>query len=434
MGAKSVKIQDATTLVILIYGHPGNAPLNYAKPKQNESSNCDKNTINKLTKVYIFYMIKIMQKQLDIKKIKIAMGTLGLNQAGLAKKMNVSRTIVSTWFKGEKYPRPDKLLNLGLVLGLPFNDLVGKTTELEPVVSFRKKGNRKTKNIHIDRAKDMGRLLELLVPFISFDGLVQPPVLKNPILEYQYIQKAAAKIRKDIKASSTGKIKFEQLIKKFNELEAVIIPVLWGSRENHENALHLFLPSSKTTWIYLNLDSNIHDFKFWMAHELGHVISPELEGDFSEDFADTFAQALLFPEKMAENVYKKIKKLRSNKTRINHILDLATEYTISPITILESVNAYIDAYDLDAFNLGKGFYGATTNFNKKYPTVSSKLNDGKEYTAEDYIRISRKLFKTPFFDMLRMFLSENDKSPGFIQGLLETRLLDAKQIHAELVK
>ena len=182
-----------------------------------------------------------MQKKLDIKKIKIAMNTLGLNQAGLAKKMDVSRTIVSTWFKGEKYPRPDKLLNLGLVLGLPFNDLVSKTTELEPVVSFRKKGTRKTKNIHIDRAKDMGRLLELLVPFIPYDGLVQPPVLKNPILEYQYIQKAAAKIRKDIKASSIGKIKFEQLIQKFNELEAVIIPVLWGSRENHENALHIFL-------------------------------------------------------------------------------------------------------------------------------------------------------------------------------------------------
>lgn len=57
-----------------------------------------------------------------------------------------------------------------------------------------------------------------------------------------------------------------------------------------------FLPESDTTWVYLNLDTNVHDLKFWMAHELGHCLSPSLTGtEVAEDFADAFAGALLFP-------------------------------------------------------------------------------------------------------------------------------------------
>lgn len=379
-------------------------------------------------------ILLFMERQLNIKRIVGMMDELGLNQSRLAKEIGVSRTIVSSWFKGRKFPRPDKLLKLGITLGLPFQDMVQKSvTAAEPVVAFRKKGRRKTTDIHLAQAKEIGRLLELLVPYLPFDSLFQPPFLKEPRLEYNYIQKAAARIRSEIDGKNGVVINFEQLITKLNEFEVVLIPVFHGQKEHHENALHIHLPNSRTTWIYLNLDSNIHDFKFWMAHELGHVLSPSLTGESAEDFADAFAQALLFPQEQAETTYEKLKRLRSTRTRINHILDLADSFVISPITIYKAINDYADGRGLELFKLEPDIYAVATNLNKKYPKVSESLNNGKLFNASEYIQMSKKIFYSPFFEALRVYLSENEKPAGFIQMILDTSILDAKEIHAELV-
>jgi len=90
-------------------------------------------------------------------------------------------------------------------------------------------------------------------------------------------EKVAKRVRERIAVREGEEIRFDHLIGFFNELQAVIIPVLWGNKENHENALHIYLPESMTTWIYLNLDCRMHDFKFWMAHELGHIHAPTLQ-------------------------------------------------------------------------------------------------------------------------------------------------------------
>jgi len=376
-----------------------------------------------------------MNKKLNIDKMKEAMDLGGFNQARLAKEMDVSRTIVTSWFKGDKFPKPDKLLKLAVLLGLGFNEIVSKAqSPSEPVIAFRKKGNRKTKDVHIERAKDMGKLLELLVDFLPFENLEYPPTLKEPVIDYPYVQKVALKIREDIGISESKPIDFEMLIDKFNEFEVILIPVFWGSKENHENALHIYLPSSKTTWVYLNLDSNLHDFLFWVSHELGHVLSPSLKEDEAEDFADAFAQALLFPETIARKVYKEIEVLNGVREKIRKIFNYADKYTISPVTVLKAINNYASEYSLKEIKMVDSFYAATTKFNKKYDNVSEILNESKSYTAVDYIKVSRKYFETPFFDVLKKFFSENDKSSGFIQTILETSFLDAKEIYAELTK
>ena len=376
-----------------------------------------------------------MEKQLNIKRIVEAMDELGFNQARLARDLGVSRTIVSSWFKGQKFPRPDKLLKLGVALGLPFQDIVQKSvTVAEPVVAFRKKGRRKTTDTHITNAKEMGRLLELLVPYLPFDGLFQPPVLKEPRLEYSYIQKAAYRIRSEIGVKNSAPINFEHLINKLNEFEVILIPVFHGQKEHHENALHIYLPNSRTTWIFLNLDSNIHDFKFWMAHELGHVLSPSLTGESAEDFADAFAQAILFSQDQAKAAYKVMKRLRSNPARIKYILKLVESFVISPITIYKAINNYATEKEIDVFELEPDIYAVTTSLNKKYLNVSETLNDGESFTASEYIQMSKKLFHSPLFEALRVYLSENEKFAGFIQVLLDTSIFDAKEIHAELVK
>jgi hypothetical protein len=87
---------------------------------------------------------------------------------------------------------------------------------------------------------------------------------------------------------------------------------------------------------------------------------------------------------------------------------------------------------MDELKLDNSLYPATTQFNKKHEKISEILNKGKEYSAFDYINISEETFKTPFFKILKKFLSEKEKSAGFIQTILATTLLDAKEIHAEL--
>jgi transcriptional regulator with XRE-family HTH domain len=376
-----------------------------------------------------------MNKELNIDLVRNAMDAKGLNQKKLAEAIDVSRTIVTNWFKGDKFPRPDKLLKMGIALGLSLNQLVIELpTPLAPVVSFRKKMNRKIKSQHFERASDMGRLLELLVDFYPFDSLIQPPTLKQPMVDYHYLQKVSSQIRKDLKIDPCDPVKPVQLIKKFVDLEVVIIPVLWGSKKNHENALRIYLPASKTTWIYLNLDSNSHDFLFWMVHELGHVISPSLHKntDLSEDFADEFAQAFLFPKECAKKAYDEITRKTTNREKISVILKYAKKHIISPITVYRSVNSYAIHFKMDELKLDNSLYPATTKHNTKYEKISEILNNGNEYSASDYIKISEKTFKTPFFKILKKYLSEKEKSAGFIQTILATTLLDAKEIHAEL--
>lgn len=365
------------------------------------------------------------------------METRGLNQARLSEALSVTRTSVTNWFKGEKFPRPDKLLKMGMTLGLPLNQLVlEQTSPLAPVVSFRKKINRKTKDQHFERASDMGRLLELLKDFYPFDGLVQPPTLKNPVPEYAYLEKVSASIRQNIGIKTNEPVTFKQLIRKFVELEVVIIPVLWGNKENHENALRIFLPASKTTWIYLNLDSHVHDFLFWMVHELGHVISPSLQDntDKSEDFADHFAQAFLFPEACARKTYKKVIKQKITSKRVSFILADAKKHMISPVTVYKAINSYAEYYSLKPLKFDRSLYGATSKFNKKHLKLSESFNNGETFTAEEYIKSSERIFKTSFFNILKKYLSETEKSPGFIQTILATTILDAKEIHAELTR
>ena len=90
--------------------------------------------------------------------------------------------------------------------------------------------------------------------------------------------------------------------------------------------------------------------------------------------------------------------------------------------------------DLAELNLEPDIYAATTNFNKNYLNVSEIFFDGKLCSASDYIKETKALFGSPFFEALRVYLSENEKSGGFIQSIIDCSILDAKEIHAELIQ
>ena len=351
----------------------------------------------------------------------------------IAKEIGVTRAAVSKWFRGESFPRPDKLLQIALAVGLPYEELVSETGRNEPVVAFRKKGPRKTTEAHVARAKGMGRLLARLVTYLPREPLTDPPSLRDPQLDYEYVQLAARDVRKRIGVAEAAPLEFSDLIEHFERFAVVLIPVFWGHREAHENALHIHLPESGTTWIYLNLDSQSHDFKFWMAHELGHVISPGLEGDEAEDFADAFAAALVFPETCAATDYETLARKGNAGSIINHLKAAAERFMISPITVFEQVHQYAHATDRRALALDrKAIYPAATNFNKQFYTIRETLFDSEELTAPSYIRKSEEIFGTPFFKALSGYLRTAGAGAGYVQAILNTALIDAKAITAEL--
>ena len=258
-------------------------------------------------------------------------------------------------------------------------------------------------------------------------------MLKDPRLNYEYVERVAAAVRTEIGLEASEVLDFQHLIRRFRELQAVLIPVLWGARDRHENALHIYLPGSATTWVYLNLDSEVHDFKLWMAHELAHVLAPGLRGDLGEDFADSLASALLYPRQAAETGYRDVRSLRASGARMNVIKEIARELTISPITVHERLRCYAKSEELPVIDLGNAIYGAARNVNNEYRTVSELLFGENAPEPADYIRVSRELFESPFFEAVSAYLGEHSRAAGYVQSILDIPLLDAKAIHSELV-
>ncbi|TVP11583.1 helix-turn-helix domain-containing protein [Shewanella sp. MSW] len=380
-----------------------------------------------------------MQKSLNIANAASAMEEKGLSQTAVAESLSVSREAVSQWLSSKSFPRPNKLLQLGKLLGLSLDELVVKDDPFAPKVAFRKMRGTKTKDHHIEKAQEIGRFLYHLVPYLPFDTIEMPPVLKSPSCDYRYLRTVTAKVREDINLDLVECVDFTHLIRRFSELQAVVVPVMWGAKQRHENAVHIHLPESGSTWVYLNLDTNIHDFKFWMAHELGHCLSPSLDGEIAEDFADAFAASLLYPHELAEKSYKTISAQVSPAAKITHVIDLADQLVISPWTVIGQVNKYAEFSGLPKIQLSKSaFPGAVTNFNKKYKNLSealfgaAELDEHGKPSARDYIEGTGGAFETPFFDMLRRYLKDHDKGPGYVQTVLDMPLLDARSIHAEL--
>lgn len=357
----------------------------------------------------------------------------GLTQTAIAEQLDVSKEAVSQWLKEKTFPRPNKLLQFAKLLKLSFGELVINEEQNAPVIAFRKKGSARTKDHHVEKAQETGRFLSHLVPYLPFDTLEMPPVLKSPNRDYGYLRQVTSKVRKDINLGETETVDFDHLIRRFNELQAVVVPVLWGTKQRHENAIHIYLPDSQTTWVYLNLDTNIHDFKFWMAHELGHCLSPSLSGNNAEDFADDFAGALLFPHALAEKAYKEINSEMGSRLKINKVIDLADEHTISPYTVLGQANKFAEFAGFPKIELSKAFFGTVTNFNKRFDNLSTALlGDLQGLDARDYINKTEEAFKTPFFDLLRKYLKEQGKGAGYVQAVTDMPLLDARSIHSEL--
>lgn len=381
-----------------------------------------------------------MEKQLNREALDRRCVERGLSQREVADRLGLTRAAVSKWFTGRSFPRPAELLKLGRLLGLRHDELVQRAQMADaPLVAFRRRGNCRTTELHVERAREMGQLLRPLVNFLEFDRFIGPPSLKNPSTDYRYLQDLVAKLRREIDVAEDAPVAFEKLIGLFHQYQAVIIPVLWGKKSKHENALHLHLPDSQTTWIYLNLDVEIHDFKFWMVHELGHVLTVDLlreeRVEEAEDFADAFAGAFLFPEAAAAEAYVEYRRQRSEEGRIRLVCEWAERHTISPNSVYLEILNYARVHEKPFTELEtSSLHAEIACFNQRYPSLAEHLFDDAEPSADQFMRVAQESFGTEFFKAFARYVREKEPSPSGIAGILSVNPMDARAFHDALTQ
>lgn len=371
------------------------------------------------------------QQSLNIELINSRLLTLGLNQSSIASKLNVSREIVSKWFKNVNFPKPKHLLALGKLLKLSFDDLVIYDKKSEPVIEFRKTKNTKITEEHKKHAQRMGEALELLIPYLPDPLLTVPAILNEPLNDYNYIRGVVQYLRKQW-GIIDNPIEISYLLKLLKSQNIILIPVLWGKKANHRNALHIYLPNTKSSWIYVNLDSLLTDFNFWIVHELGHVLSKNIKEEDSESFTDSFAAEFLFPYSITERLYNNIFRL-SKQHQISIIIDYAKQYRVSPTCVYFQLKKYAIHNNLEPINLEKDIHKLTANFNKKVGTVSNLFFGYSNPTSEEYIRICESKFSSQIFPALRNYLIDNPISTGFIQQLFDISVNDAKSLQKAIM-
>ena len=372
-----------------------------------------------------------MHKVIDSEKVKQALQSRGWSQKVLADKLDVTAQSVTNWLKGEGFPRPDKLLKLASTLQLGFADLVQTPTEGQPIIAFRKKAGAKTTDAHIAHAMAMGALLKPLVPFLP-----ELPALRTQIpsatVHYAPLQAAASQTRSRLGLGHTAVLCYEHLIGEFADNGAVVVPVMWGELKNHRNALHILLPKEQVTFIFLNLDTRLEDFKFWMAHELAHVFTPDLAGsDAGEDFADAFAGALLFPRSLAQAAYVEASRARTGSGQIKVMQRFAADHTISLYSVSCEVNRYAEAEGLAPLVCKSAEVNAARN-GQRGALVSQTLFAPMPPQPAEYMAAAHKVFRSAFFDALQRMIKSKGTGAGYVQQVMDIPLQDAIALHAQL--
>jgi hypothetical protein len=340
---------------------------------------------------------------------------------------------VTNWLQGTDFPRPDKLLKLATTLKLGFSDLVLGSDNDRPVIAFRKKGGARTTDTHILKALTMGALLKPLIPYLPELHALRVQI-SMPTTQYDKLQATALEVRVRLGIDGSAVLSYEHLIDQFQTNGAVIVPVLWGEKQNHKNALHIFLPKEQATFVFLNLDTPLEDFKFWMAHELAHVYTPEIAGsEAGEDFADALAGALLFPRAIAEEVYPQVSRQRSTSGEIRELQLLAKAHSISLYSVFCEVNRYAKALNLPMLRCKEKDIHAIRS-SQRGKLVSESLFKSSPPEPAAYIEAAQQIFHSAFFVAVQKMIAAQGTGAAYLQQIMDIPLSDATALHKELCR
>lgn len=373
---------------------------------------------------------------LNIELIQTAMRRLGLSQSALAQACDVSKEAVSKWLANESLPRPRKLSELAERLGVTVDQLLGVETTPEPVVAYRTRQNKKVTGAAHVAGTEVGWHLRELLPYTTSATLFEPPVLRDPQLDEGYIQRVASAVRESLGVAPTDTVSRAQLLELFHDFGAYLVPVFWGGdKDGHENAMSVYLPDTKASWVVFNLGCRQDDFKYWLAHEYGHCLTlHSLREEEGESFAETFAQHLLFPDEMASQALRAIKTAKDKKEGLAAATWFAGKSDISVITVVR-------AADRVARLNGESETGlATTKFyidwqarRRNEPTMAKVLFDTDTPSMSEYVSKCESIFRTPVFKALGAYQRNNGgRSPAFISSALNVDIGHAVELSKAL--
>lgn len=372
---------------------------------------------------------------LNIELANNAMLEKGLSQRELAKLCGVSPEAVSNWLKGESLPRPNKLKALADTLALDVHRLLGGNSLAEPVVAYRTKRNVPASVKTMKAAGDLARHLREIVPFVRSESLFTPPALDKPRLDGEYIRNVARQVRAQVGLSLVAPIPRDQLLELHYAFGSILVPVLWpGDKTGHENALSVYLPESKLSFVVLSLNARNDDFNYWLAHELGHCYTlPILQGDDGENFAERFAQELLFPYEAAIEALNDIRVSDAPMERAQYF---ANAYDISIVTIIRQADRIAEELGQEITGLITDKFWDDWNRNRSsVPSVALALFGSEHLSTEEYVDNCQSAFKTPIFKAIAYRQqAEGARSPSYIATALNIGLESALDLSLYLAK
>lgn len=376
-----------------------------------------------------------MGRQLNINYLRSLLTAKGWQQAELAAAVGVSDAAVSQWLNDEHVPRPGMLIKIAVMLGGDVEKLVAQEPSspgLQPLIAFRRKGQQQTTIFEEDRALDQGFALERLTPLLD-TAVFRPREFKDTSTQYEHVEDLANLIRQELCAEGATHIDWPQLVSWFSDQGAILVPAFWGDRENHGNALHIFLPATGHTFVYINLDSEELDFKFWLAHEMAHMLTPSLVGtEEGEDFADAFAGSLLFPQRLAAAAYGECVSAKSPNEVLRILERYATESGVSLNTVFLQCESLAKAKGVQPLLINSSkLHQWRRAHGHRVGKIRRHFFDGLP-SAEKYISVAQQNFKTPFFDVLRQYLAESAEGPQYIRRVLHCSMTDAFALHEQL--
>lgn len=364
---------------------------------------------------------------LNITAIESAMRARGLNGSSLAEACGVSKEATSNWLSGESMPRPSKLAKIAEVLSLPVDSLIALTETTSPKFAYRTRLNKPVTGEKRDAAEEQANHLEQLLPFVECPPEFEPPLMRNPSLDDERIRNAANTVRESIGLTHRDVLENSHLETLFHNFGAFLVPVLWGlNKEKHENALTVYLPESKASWVVFNLGCKKDDYKYWLAHEYGHCLTlHSLSEEDGEVFAEKFAQHLVFPDEVAHICLEKIRASISEREAI--IREFADTYGISVITVLRAVERLSIQLFGETIGIEQRKYFASWNATRKLvPSMVEEIFGNPSPDHKSFVDKTEAHFKTPVFKAIQNFQeSEGGRNPAFISSALNLGLGDA---------
>lgn len=357
------------------------------------------------------------------------MAGFGLTGTALAEACDVSKEAVSNWLSGESIPRPSKLAALANALKIAVDELFipDPLEPPEPVVAFRTRNNR-VPSLEVQEAgEEVGRHLRQLLPFMG--QLFAPRHLVDPKVDEALIEQTAKAIRKQLGLGPTEAVTHGHLLYLLRDFGAVLVPVYWGGdKVGHENAMSVYLPDSKASWVLFNMGCRLDDFSYWLAHEFGHCLTlHSLTGDAGEKFSELFAQTLLFPKELAK---KALEGIRVTEKPMELVQWYAGAYGVSVVTVMRAADQVAKAAKEPLTGLDRPeFYAKWKQDGKTARTASDELFGSSKPTMKELVIKGEQVFGTPVFRALsRWQKSESGRSPAFVAAALNLKLGDAIQL------